>query len=110
MSQIQKFRAHESLGIESAAEWNVKSAGTIADTTIGVEVSNYHMVSLITSEDIYYTFASSSSDAINTSNDLYLIGGDTIYTLKIPHGIGSTIYFQVQRKTSSNSTLRYVLS
>ena len=48
-------------------------------------------------------------DLIVTADDLYLVGGDTIYSLRIPRALGDTIYIQWQRKTT-DSVVRYVLA
>ena len=47
---------------------------------------------------------------INTSNDLYLKGGDTIYTLKVPRGLGSAVHLIMERKESSDATVRIILA
>ena len=60
--------------------------------------------------DFYFSFQTSSTDALNTSNDLYLKGGDTIYSLKIPKGLGNSVYLQWERKGSSDCTIRYILA
>ena len=43
------------------------------------------------------------------ANNLYLKGGDTIYELTVPYGMGSdTIYLHALRKTSSSASVRLV--
>ena len=55
MANTQKFRAHESLNIESAADWQVQSIVEVDNLAAGsiINVSNYHMVHLQPAEDIY---------------------------------------------------------
>tara|TARA_R110000851_G_scaffold243366_1_gene395978 strand:+ start:397 stop:741 length:345 start_codon:yes stop_codon:yes gene_type:complete len=113
MADVQKFRAHESLAVETAGDWQVQSVATVGSTASTVRVDGYHTIHLQSDEDFYFTFKTSSSDALSTSNDLYLKGGDTIYSLKIPHGIynkdGDEIHLQWERKGGSDCTIRYIL-
>ena len=110
MANTQKFRAHESLAIESAGDWQVQSVATVGSSASTVRVDGYHTIHLQSDEDFYFTFKTSSSDAVSTANDLYLKGGDTIYSLKIPHGLGDEVHLQWERKGSSDCTIRYILA
>ena len=110
MANTQKFRAHESLAIESAGDWQVQSVATVGSSASTVRVDCYHTIHLQSDEDFYFTFKTSSTDALSTSNDLYLKGGDTIYSLKIPHGLGDEVHLQWERKGSSDCTIRYILA
>tara|TARA_R100000329_G_C7589967_1_gene209237 strand:- start:544 stop:879 length:336 start_codon:yes stop_codon:yes gene_type:complete len=111
MANIQKFRAHESLNIESAGDWQVQSAVTADADGVAVDVTSYHQIHLLTDKDIYFTFNTTGTDSdINTSNDLYLKGGDTIYTLKVPRGLGSSVHLIMERKESSDATVRIILA
>ena len=110
MADIQRYRAHESLNVTSAASWAVQSAATVGSSASSVQVTAYHTIHIQTDEDIYFTFATSSSDSINTSNDLYLMGGDSVYSVRIPNGLGKDVYIQWERKGSSDATVRYVLA
>ncbi len=111
MANIQKFRAHESLNIESAGDWQVQSAVTADADGVAVDVTSYHQIHLLTDKDIYFTFNTTGTDSdINTSNDLYLKGGDTIYTLKVPRGLGNAVHLTMERKESSDATVRIILA
>ena len=73
-------------------------------------LSNYHTIFLQPSEDIYFGFSSTTTDMLGTAaNNLYLKGGDTIYEIAIPHGIGNTIYLHTLGK-STTSAIRWVLA
>ena len=101
----------EALNTDTSAQYDVQSALTVSTTTQAVSIgSDYSYVYLQPSADIYYTWATSSSDAINTSNDLFLIGGTSIYLLRVPHGVGTTVYLQMQRKSGTDSTVRLSLA
>ena len=110
MANLQKFRAHEALNIESAGDWQVQSAATVGSSASSINVSSYHMIHIQSDNDFYFSFQTSSADALSTSNDLYLKGGDTIYSLKIPKGLGNSVYLQWERKGSSDCTIRYILA
>ena len=111
MANIQKFRAHESLNIESSGDWQVQSAVTADADGVAVDVTSYHQIHLLTDKDIYFTFNTTGTDSdISTSNDLYLMGGDTIYSLKVPRGLGESIYLIMERKGSSDATVRVILA
>ena len=110
MADIQKFRAHESLNTSSAANWSVQSAATAASAASSVKVTGYHTIHIQTDNDMYFLFTTSTSDSLSTANDLYLMGGDTIYSVKIPNGLGRDVYIQWERKGSSDATVRYMLA
>ena len=110
MADIQKYRAHESLNVSSAANWSVQSAATVCSAAASVKVTSYHTIHIQTDNDIYFLFTTSTTDSLSTSNDLYLMGGDTIYSVKIPNGLGRDVYIQWERKGGSDATVRYVLA
>lgn len=101
----------EALNTETAAQYDVQSALTISTSTTSVLVAkDYSHVYILPTKDIYFTWATSSSDAINTSNDMYLLGGSTIFILRVPHGQGDDIYLQLQRKGGTDSVVRLSLA
>ena len=111
MADIGKYRSYESLNIESAGNWQVQSAVTADSDGVAVDVTSYHQIHLLTDKDIYFTFNTTGTDSdVNTSNDLYLMGGDTIYTIKVPKGLGNVVHFIMERKESSDATVRIVLA
>ena len=75
-----------------------------------IDVSNYHMVHLQPVEDIYFTFHEVNAEAsLVPANDLYLKGGDTIYSFKIPKGLANTMYLILER-VDTTGNCRIVLS
>ena len=44
MANIKKFRAHESLNIESAGDWQVQSAVTVDSDGVAVDCTAYHQI------------------------------------------------------------------
>ena len=109
MANIGKFRAHESLNMDSAADWQIQTVNSIT-TAESYDVSNYHTVHLMSTQDIYFEFTNSSTDALATGNTLYLMGGDTIYSLKVPRALGNSIYLWIEDKSGSGASVRVVLS
>jgi len=111
MANIKKFRAHESLNIETAGDWQVQDAVTVDSDGEAVDCTSYHQVHLLTDKDIYFTFnTTGTASDVSISNDLYLMGGDTIYTLKVPKGLGNTTYLIMERKEGSDATVRVILA
>ena len=110
MAQLQLHRAHESLNTQSAAVWSQQSAEAVDATTDTVDVSNYHNVHLQPDQDIYFAFSTSTTDIIDADASLYLKGGDTIYSLRVPRGLGDSVILQMQEATATDATVRVVLS
>ena len=112
MANLQKHRAHESLNVDTAADWQVQTIVEVDNLAAGsiVDVSNYHMVHLQPAEDIYFTFNKVSAEAsLVPANDLYLKGGDTIYSFKVPKGLSDTMYLILER-VDTTGNCRIVLS
>ena len=110
MANLQKFRSHESDNTQSAAVWSQQTEVAVDATTDTVDVSAYHTVHLQTDEDIYFGFHSSTTDMIDVDESLYLKGGDTIYSLRVPHGLGNTVILQMREKTTTDATVKLMLS
>ena len=71
--------------------------------------ASFSKLAIVSNASVYFEFTSSSSDALAPANVFYLMGGDTIYSLKVPRGLGETIYLWLERKTS-DCAVRMVLS
>ena len=111
MAKLQKFRAHESLNMDSAADWQVQSAVTADTDGVAVNVSSYQTIHLQSDNDFYFTFNTTGTDSdVSTANDLYLMGGDTIYSVKVPSGLGNTVYLIMERKGGSDATVKVILA
>ena len=109
MANLQKFRAHEALNTVAAGGWEVLSAVTADADGVAVEVTGYHQIHLMSDNDFYFKFNTTGTDSdISTANDLYLKGGDTIYSLIVPSGLGKSIYLIMERKGSSDATVRII--
>tara|TARA_R110002020_G_scaffold114778_5_gene264082 strand:+ start:243 stop:572 length:330 start_codon:yes stop_codon:yes gene_type:complete len=109
MANLQQLRAHESLNTDSAATWSGSATQTTVTGLSTIDVSGYHTIHFQITQDIYFHFDTSTTDGITTAHALYLKGGDTIYSLKIPLALGDTIYFQ-QKRVSADGEIHYVLA
>ena len=96
MANLQKHRAHESLNTDTAATWELQ-AGTSdapiagAGAPISIDVSGYHTLGLTPSAEIYIHFHNTSTATLDTDDALKLASG--LSFIKIPQGLGNTIYF-----------------
>ena len=111
MANLQKHRSHESLNTDSAAGWDVQTAVTADSDGVAVNVSSYHTLHLQSDNDFYFTFNTTGTDSdVSTANDLYLMGGDTIYSVRVPRALGSAVYLIMERKGSSDATVKVILA
>jgi len=109
MANLQKHRTHESLNIETAAEWSVQAALDISDAgEVTSNVSNISQIGFYSDSDVYVRFDTSTSDTIVNANDL-IIPGETLAFLNVPKGVGDTMYVHFKQVTSAASkSLRIV--
>ena len=95
MAQLQKHRAHESLNTDTAAVWdlitNVTDANATGGTVLNIDVSGYHTLGLTPAAEIYFHFHNSSIATLVIADALKLASG--LSFIKIPKGLGDTIYF-----------------
>ena len=117
MANLQKHRTHESLNIESAAEWSVQSRQKIEDSGTGVDevivdVSSYYQIGFYSDINSYIRFDTSASDSVVANNDL-IIPSETLAFLNVPRGVGNTIYVHFKGVEASdpaaNSYIKLVL-
>ena len=105
MAHLNKFTVQESLNTDTAASWDVQSVITVDSSADSTNVTSYTTIGIHTDAEIYFNF-SSTEDSLATGTALKLAAGLTF--LKIPKGVGSTIYFVYQR-VSGDATMRLVL-
>lgn len=114
MANLHKYTSTEALNISYASDFEVQSAWSITDSEGYKDITNYHTVMLQIDEDIYYGFSDSTNAILGTAaNNIYIKGGDTIYQLAVPHGVGDgrgNVYLHALRKTSSDATARIVFT
>ena len=114
MANLHKYTSTEALNISYSSDFKIQAAWSISSSEVTKDVSGYHTVFLQTDEDIYYGFSDSTNDILGTAaNNIYIKGGDTIYQLAVPHGVGDgrgNVYLHALRKTSSDATARIVFT
>ena len=95
MANIGKFRAHESLNTDTAATWELITGVTDAPASSGtaenIDVSGYHTLGLTPAAEIYIHFHNTSTATLVIADALKLASG--LSFIKIPKGLGKTIYF-----------------
>jgi hypothetical protein len=110
MANIGKFRAHESLNTDTAAVWDVIT--TVADANasggavLNVDVSGYHTIGLTPAAEIFIHFHNTSTVTLVEADALKLASG--LSFLKIPKGLGKTIYFNYVATGASTVEVRIV--
>ena len=63
MANIQMHRAHESLNVETAAEWDVQTRLTISSQAhVYSDVSSANQIGIYSDSDVYIRYDSSTSD------------------------------------------------
>ena len=103
MANLQKHRTHESLNIETAAEWSVQSRLTISgEAHASSDVSSVSQIGFYSDSDVYIRFDNSSSDTISTTEDL-IIPAETLAFLNVPKGVGETVYVHFKQVVSASS-------
>jgi len=110
MANIGKFRAHESLNTDTAATWDVITDVTDANASGGavlnIDVSGYHTIGLTPAAEIYIHFHNTSTVTLDEDDALKLASG--LSFLKIPKGLGKTIYFNYVATGASTCEVRVV--
>ena len=108
MANLQKFRAHEALNTEAAAAWDVETVVTTTDATVThINVSLYHNIIIDTTSTICILFDGTSNTTATDGNNLELPAG--VHSVKVPHGVGDTVYLHWLRNGSADATVRMVL-
>ena len=108
MAHLQKFRAHEALNTDTAATWDVQTVVTTTDGTVThVNVSSHHNVIIDTTSTICILFDGTSNTTATDGNNLELPAG--VHSVKVPHGVGDTVYLHWLRNGSADATVRMVL-
>ena len=104
MANLQKYRTHESLNVDTAAGWDEQTKLNISSAAErSSDVSNYGQVGVWSDLEIYFTFDSDSgTTSINTGNSLRIPASTLVY-MKVPKGVGSTIYLHVKATSSDSS-------
>ena len=110
MANLQKHRSHESLNTVTAAVWDVitdvTDAAASSGTVNNIDVSGYHTLGLTPAAEIYIHFHNTSTATLVEADALKLAGG--LSFIKIPKGLGDTIYFNYISTSASTVEVRVV--
>jgi len=109
MANLHKFTVQEASNVEAAGNWTVQTVVTTTDTTtthINVSAANTVIVDNTNTIDILFDTGATTS--CSDSNDLKLPAG--VHAVKVPRGLGPAVYFHWRRNSSSNATVRVVVS
>jgi hypothetical protein len=110
MANLQKHRAHESLNTDTAANWDVitdvTDAAASSGTVNNIDVSEYNTLGLTPAAEIYFHFHNSSTATLDEDDALKLASG--LSFIKIPKGLGDTIYFNYVATGASSCEVRVV--
>jgi hypothetical protein len=110
MANLQKHRAHESLNTDTAAVWDVitdvTDAAASSGTVNNIDVSGYHTLGLTPAAEIYIHFHDTSTATLDEDDALKLASG--LSFIKIPRGLGDTIYFNYVATGASSCEVRVV--
>ena len=107
MADQQKSRTHESLNVDTAADWDVQARALVDDDTGGVQeaitnVSDYNQACILLDIECYIRFDSSSSASVVANNDP-TIPASTLTFIKIPKGVGNTVYLHLKGVTATSA-------
>ena len=112
MANLNRFSAQEAVNVEVSAIWDVQtvvdtSAGGIGTTTQHVNVSDYHQVIINNTSTIDILFDAISNTNCSDTNDMKIPEGIT--SIKVPKGLGNTIYLHWRRDGSTDASVRMIL-
>lgn len=112
MSVLGKYSTQEAVNVDTSAIWDVQpvvdtSTGGIGANTNHVDVSNHHIVIIDTSSPIDILFDNQATTNCSDTNDLKIPFG--ISSMKVPKGLGKTIYLHWRRDGSTDATVRMIL-
>ena len=109
MAELHRFTVQEAVNTDTAGKWSVQSAVTTSGTSTNhIDCSQFHNVIIDCSSTIDILFDESATTNCSDTNDLKLPAG--VHSMKIPHGIGRTIYLHWRRDGATNATVRLILS
>ena len=109
MADLHKFTVQEAVNTEAAGKWSVETVVTTTDATVThINVSSYHNIIIDCTSTICVLFDTTSNTTAGDGNNLELPTG--IHSLKVPHGLGQTIYFHWRRNGSTDATVRAILT
>jgi len=100
MANLNKKTEKQSLNIDTTADWSVQTRLTISSAAaVESNVSAAHQIGVYSDSDVYVRFDTASGDSIVANNDL-ILPALTLLFLKVPQGLGDTVYVHFKQVTS----------
>ena len=95
MADLHKLSVQEAVNTDTSSVWDnitdVTDAAAVTGTVNNIDVSGYHTLGLTPAAEIYFHFHNTSTATLDEDDALKLAAG--LSFIKIPRGLGSTIYF-----------------
>lgn len=110
MAKLGIYTDDEGASLFAATEWTVSTALSVASGAVAEKLLNERTqyISLYASVDCYFRFDTLSGDTVVTANDVRIAKNGT-RRIKVPRGLGNTIYFHVTPVDSeSGKTVKLV--
>jgi|TARA_Y100000310_G_scaffold45439_1_gene42343 hypothetical protein len=95
MANLHKLSVQEAVNTDTSSVWdlitNVTDAEVSGGTVQNIDVSGYHTLGLDPDGEMYFHFHNTSTATLVQADALKLVAG--LAFIKIPKGLGDTIYF-----------------
>lgn len=104
MAKLGKYSANEGASLEAASEWTVSTVLDISSAAVAEKLLGERTQYLTLYADLacYYLFDLITGDNNSATNDPVL-PATTLTRIKVPRGLGNTIYFHVTPTSSAGS-------
>ena len=110
MADLHKLSVQEAVNTDTSSVWDVitdvTDAAAVTGTVNNIDVSGYHTLGLTPAAEIYFHFHNSSTATLDEDDALKLASG--LSFIKIPKGLGDTIYFNYVATGASSCEVRIV--
>ena len=114
MAKLHRYTVQEAINTESSGVWTIGAATTVSNSALQTihgsanqRVDAYHTIGITLDQPIHIRFTTTDTPAVEAAKDIQIEVGT--HFIKIPHGLGSEIYLNMIRATSSDATAKIVL-
>jgi|TARA_Y100000034_G_scaffold135465_1_gene207495 hypothetical protein len=105
MADLHHLSVQEAVNTDTSSVWdlitNVTDAEVSGGTIQNIDISGYHTLGLDPDGEIYFHFHNTSTATLVQADALKLAAG--LSFIKIPRGMGSTIYFNYISTSASDA-------
>jgi len=110
MADLHKFSVQEAVNTDTSSTWDVIAGVTDANasggTVLNIDVSGYHTLGIQPADEIFFHFHNTSTVTLTEADALKLAAG--LSFIKVPKGVGDTIYFNYVATGDSTCEVRVV--